>query len=97
MEKVRVIERENLGSGTPLCFIPNLDMSELLPTSEEGTILYSDDKVYYLDMSTAGENYEDFYYYDTKDEYLNNTIDNEMINLPGHGWNDSTAVYISKN
>lgn len=72
------------------------DMSELLPTSEEGTILYSDDKVYYLDMSTAGENYEDFYYYDTKDEYLNNTIESESINLPGHGWNDSTAIYISK-
>ena len=71
-------------------------MSELLPNSDEGTLLYSDDKVYYLDLDTADENYAGFYYFDTKDEYMNNTIESELINLPGHGWNDSTAVFISK-
>lgn len=72
-------------------------MSELLPDSDEGTLLYSDDKVYYLDMSTASENYAEFYYFETKDEYLQKTIDSELINMPGYGWNDSTAIYISKN
>ncbi len=71
-------------------------MAELLPGPDEGTLLYSDEKVYYLDMSTADAVYEGLYYYDTKDEYLRNTIESEMINLPGFGWNDMTAVYISK-
>lgn len=58
--------------------------------------MYSDDKVYYLDLGTADENYAGFYYFDTKDEYMNNTIESELINLPGYGWTDSAAVFISK-
>lgn len=70
-------------------------MSELLPDSGEGTLLYSDDKVFYLDMSTADESYAGNIY-DTKDEYLKNTISGKEINLPGYGWTDSAAVFISK-
>ena len=71
------------------------DMSELLPDSGEGTLLYSDDKVFYLDMSTADESYVGNNF-DTKDEYLKNTISGKEINLPGYGWTDSAAVFISK-
>lgn len=70
-------------------------MSELLPDSGEGTLLYSDDKVFYLDMSTADESYAGNIY-DTKDDYLKNTISGKEINLPGYGWTDSAAVFISK-